>query len=321
MTLWQVFAGLVAGVAAGLLLYPLELLETRMVLERSGRGETGRPRRGGLIRMAGRVAKEEGVLALFTGCSAAVLGQGVNWMVYTSLYAQLLVLVGAVMHGGRHGARSIASDLLAGCICGCLTCWVVNPFWVVKIRLAERELERKRVTAMTNEEYVDSQAKERRQRSGAASGGVFALIADMYNEEGGVRVFYAGVFASMCGCVEGAVQFLLVEQSKRHFIHGDRATMDNMPLFMVIGSVARLAGVSLCYPYQVVRSRMQMSMATRARGDRGGDSGSIVGVVQSILLQDGVAGLYAGLSAKLAREAVYGGVLHAIYEGALSVMQ
>lgn len=293
--------------------------------------------RAGLVQTGRSVVREEGVAGLFAGASASVLGQGVNWMVYTWLYAQLLGLVGAVLHG-YPGSRSVISDLVAGCLCGCLTCWVVNPFWVVKIRLAERELERRRKKMSTtasdaddedDEGKMDSQAKERRPRSGrtaaaAAAGGVYALIATMYNEEGGVRVFYAGVFASMCGCVEGAVQFLLVEQSKLHFVGAGAAgaTLGNMPLFMVIGSLARLAGVSLCYPYQVVRSRMQVSTAAATgRAKRGGGhGGSLVGVVQSIWQEDGVAGLYAGLSAKLVREAVYGGVLHAIYEGVLSVL-
>ena len=124
-------------------------------------------------------------------------------------------------------------------------------------------------------------------------------------------MFYAGVFASMCGCVEGAVQFLLVEQSKLqlHFLPNDGASLAGMLLFMMIGSLARLAGVSLCYPYQVVRSRMQMSNMTS-----GGECDSIAEVIGEIWKEDGVAGLYAGLSAKLAREAVYGGVLHGIFE-------
>ena len=234
-------------------------------------------------------------------------------MVYTWLYAHLLRIVAAALHG-KHGGRSVSSDLLAGCVCGCLTCWVVNPFWVIKIRLAERQ----RHSSSTGK-GVDSQAKRRR----GGNAGVIGLMKNMYRNEGGVRAFYVGVFASMCGCVEGAVQFLLVEQSKlllRQSDHGLGAiageTVGDMAVFMLLGSLARLIGVSLCYPYQVVRSRMQMSKASN--GSVG--STSILGAVQRILDEDGVAGLYAGLSAKLIREAVYGGALHSIYEGVLRLL-
>ena len=68
-------AGMLAGMAAGALLYPLELVETRLAM--SGRGG------GGVVEVARRVLREEGARGLFRGASASVVGQGVNWMVYT----------------------------------------------------------------------------------------------------------------------------------------------------------------------------------------------------------------------------------------------
>lgn len=287
-------AGACAGACAGLILYPLEMLETRMILKGSV--------------SATRIVREEGFAGLFVGATPAVLGQGVNWMVYTWLYAQLLAAV-----SGFNGGRSVAGDLLAGCLCGCITCWIVNPFWVTKIRLTEQ-----RLGQQLESKSADTQAKHRRD----VSIGVIKLVADMYRNEG-ISVFYNGVFASMCGCVEGAVQFLLVEQSKLHVIDGlsVRGGAASMPLFLLIGSLARLTGVCICYPYQVVRSHMQTATpSNKSEVDGSENCNSIVYVVSNIWKSKGAAGLYAGLTAKLAREALYGGILHAIFEGMLTIL-
>jgi hypothetical protein len=267
------FSGLCAGVLTGTVLYPLTLIETKQQVAAT-KNETTKNTFWFTLREIVGVKKNGafGVLVkLYSGAFPAVLGEGINWMVYSYLYVRfieaapyLLSYYFPFVFDAFDNERNDLSDLLSGMATGIVTCFIVNPLWVIKVRL------------ITNDHKTERRS-------------VWKEVKCLVREEG-VLALWAGVFVSCLGCVEGAVQFLIVENIKRQssvISSGHRSTLGSM---MWIGALARMAGVALCYPYQTVRSIVQTKE----------------GFVWKAHCR--LSSLYAGMWTKLVKEAVYGGV-------------
>ena len=125
--------------------------------------------------------------------------------------------------------RDVATDFVAGCLTGVMTSILVNPLWVLKVRLAA---------------------------AAPDADDVFVMLARMVREEG-VASLWSGTLVSMLGCLEGATQFLLVEEAKRRQRVG--LLMLSPQAMVVVGSLARALSVTMFYPYQSVRSVQQSS--------------------------------------------------------------
>ena len=268
-------AGLVAGIVSAALLYPLENLETRQQL-----ATTTKEKVTAVVgkatttwwSLARTVYLQEGCAGFYRGALPAIVGTGVNWMLYSALYAQFVVwcplwyssVVGGVGGGGGGVGggvdvmgRDIWTDFFAGCLTGMVTSLLVNPLWVLKVRLAAVE-----------------------------SVGVVSTLRKMIREEG-LLSLWSGSLVSMFGCLEGAIQFLLVEEAKRRRTNG----------MVVVGSFARVLSVTLCYPYQSIRSIQQSSRK---------------GFVWS--RDFNMSSLYAGWLIKMFRELLFGGIFTMIRE-------
>ena len=231
------------------------------------------------------------VAQLYRGACPAILGTGINWMIYSHLYEELLNRVPMWM--AVVGGRTVVTDLVAGCVCGIVTCWCVNPLWVLKVRLLEDGgggggggggvcEENRRLGKTGHTPHTASMVE--------------ATLRIVRQE--GVLTLWSGVVPSMFGCLEGALQFLIVEAAKRN-----AATLGGESFSFVhllwVGAVARSVAVIVCYPYQSIRS-MQQSKA---------------GFVWK---RDGtVTTLYAGLSTKVVREFLTGGIFTCVRESLL----
>jgi len=277
-------AGLVSGFCTALALYPLDFLETRQQLDGAATRAAGKPApEVSLARQVVRVVRRHGISGLYRGVVPAVVGITINWGVYSFLYACFLVWTPQLWSASSPTGRTVWTDLLAGMATGVCTCWVVNPFWVVKVRLAQ-----------------------------SSSAGALSCIRGVL-AEGGLAGFWAGVVPSMFGCLEGALQFLLLEQAKALDI---RSTL----VWAVVGALARITGVTVCYPYQVTRTKMQSQPSRSgsagkthaAASGAGGEVGLLVATIGATFRTEGVAGFYAGLIPRLWREALGGALYTAV---------
>ena len=154
-------------------------------------------------------------------------------------------------------------------VTGIVTCVIVNPMWVLKVRLTEKK----------------------------GKGSTLKILNEILQKEG-VRSLWNGVGISCLGCLEGALQFLIVEELKRR--ENGRNGSVEMGLFWLfwIGSGARLFGVVVCYPYQAVRSLYQSEKFDGFEWKR--DCRFSV--------------LYGGLSVKICKEIFYGGLFTMVRE-------
>ena len=128
-------------------------------------------------------------------------------------------------------------------------------------------------------------------------GSTLKILKEILQKEG-VRSLWNGVGISCLGCLEGALQFLIVEELKRR--ENGRNGSVEMGLFWLfwIGSGARLFGVVVCYPYQAVRSLYQSEKFDGFEWKR--DCRFSV--------------LYGGLSVKICKEIFYGGLFTMVRE-------
>ncbi|KAL8680575.1 MAG: hypothetical protein Q9186_003267 [Xanthomendoza sp. 1 TL-2023] len=112
----------------------------------------------------------------------------------------------------------------------------------------------------------------------------------------GIRGFYRGLIPSLLGVSHGALQFMAYEQLKRyrisHLVDGE-SSLSTIDYFWLSGASKVFAG-SLTYPYQVVRSRLQMYEAGQAYK-------SARDAVAQIWKQEGLGGFYKGLGPSLVR--------------------
>lgn len=203
---------------------------------------------------------------------------------------------GTISHTSRSNASQpltardyFVSSLLAGVAITLTT----NPIWVLKTRMLS-----------TNK------------GAEGAYPSMLAGAASLWKNEG-VKGFYRGVGISLLGVSHGAVQFAVYEPLKnvwaRYTASDDQAArsdgkgMSNTATLALSGTAKIIAG-TVTYPYQVVRSRLQMHDSEQRFGK------GIIGVVQRIWREEGMRGFYRGVGPNVVRVLPATWVTFLVYE-------
>ncbi len=125
----------------------------------------------------------------------------------------------------------------------------------------------------------------------------------------GVLGFYRGLVPSIIGVSHGALQFMAYEQLKIYramSIPGGEKDLSALD-FLLLSGVAKVFAGSTTYPYQVIRTRLQMYDAKETY--RGASD-----VVTKVWKKEGLAGFYKGLGPNLLRVLPSTWVTFLIYE-------
>ncbi|GAM24397.1 hypothetical protein SAMD00019534_075720 [Acytostelium subglobosum LB1] len=250
----EIASGTLAGMLSSFTFYPLECIEAKLQVM-AGKKKPGMPRSP--LDIVRTIVRQEGIAGLYQGVTPTVLGNAVNWGVYFSIYRysnHWLRTSGMVeVPWMQHSLSAISA--------GVVTTAIVNPFWVLKIRLA------------TSNRYK----------------GMFDCFQSILKNEG-IGGFWKGVGPSFFGVSEGLVQFVTYEQLLNRFRNG------NEPIpaitYLMTGATARLVAGLVTYPYQLLRSSMQ---------SEGSKYTSIGDATRSIYKSEGLAGFYRGLVPNLTR--------------------
>lgn len=180
---------------------------------------------------------------------------------------------------------------------GTFTALFTNPIWVIKTRMLS-----------TSSSYP----------------GAYTSISDgvrqIFRSEG-LRGFYKGLVPSLFGVSHGALQFMAYEKLKisRRRVGGvgvgvggtaqqqqqrDLRTFD----FLLLSGLAKIFAAVLSYPYQVIRTRLQIydDTAKAYKGSRD--------VVTQIWRHEGIKGFYKGLAPNLLRVMPSTWVTFLVYE-------
>lgn len=204
---------------------------------------------------------------LYRGLTPNLTGNALSWasfFFFKTRFEDLLMLA-------RGSERPTPSDyFVASALGGAATSFISNPIWVVKTRMLASD-----------------------KGSKGAYPSMWSGFRTIYSTEG-VRGLYRGLGVSMIGVSHGAVQFAVYEPAKRvYFARRKRMGSDNGRMTteatVLISSVSKLIAGAVTYPYQVLRSRLQVYHADEKFGK------GFRGVVRMTWKEEGIRGFYRGL--------------------------
>ncbi|KAI4269615.1 MAG: hypothetical protein L6R38_007413 [Xanthoria sp. 2 TBL-2021] len=262
----ETIAGFLAGIASTLVAHPLDVLKTRLQVDRASSSHAGTS-----LRLVKNILKNEGTAkGFYRGLSPNLAGNSISWALYFLWYSRIKAGLQAYYANGI--GLSYHDFFLASGFAGALTAVCTNPIWVIKTRMLS--------TASHHPGAYRSISHGTQQ---------------IYRAEG-VRGFYRGLIPSLFGVSHGALQFMAYEQFKRYRasqLEGEGRKLSTMDYLWHSGASKVFAG-SVTYPYQVVRSRLQMYEAEQTyKGARD--------AIAQTWKQEGLGGFYKGLGPNLVR--------------------
>ena len=249
---------------------------------------------------------EGGVLSLYRGLSANLLGSGVNWGLYFFSYEQFKRLFSNHSNSNKNNTEdhSLSSrhHFMAGTLSGMIAISCTNPIWCIKTRL-----------------QIDQSYH-----------GLFDCLKRIYREEGILR-FYRGLGPAYILVLNPALQFTFYEQLKCWFtdlhLYYDESSCVELGStdYLIMGAMAKMMSSSTVYPLQLIRSRLfqtqtvvsnsSVSMAVAQNKYCG-----VYDCFNRIIVKEGVLGFYKGLSINLVKTVPCSALTFMFYENTLKIL-
>jgi solute carrier family 25 folate transporter 32 len=280
---FHLVAGTGAGVLTALLLHPMDLIKVRFqVADGASPSRAAYP---SILAAARDVLAKEGARGFYKGVVPACWGSGVSWGLYFYFYEAAR---NRLAPGGK--GLSTRQTMYAAWEGGTITVLFTNPLWLIKTRMQLA-------------------------RPGGAVG--YASLLDAFRtitRDEGLRGLYRGVIPALLLTSHGAVQFGVYEHLKRSngLALGPMTGLGPTPLLFVYGAISKAAAVTVTYPYQVVKARLQQ------RGEGPNPSrppyGSMRECVAALWAREGARGFYKGFAANMLRVAPQSAVTLSAYE-------
>ncbi|KAI6360826.1 hypothetical protein MCOR25_006628 [Pyricularia grisea] len=322
---WSHFvAGGIGGMTAAALTAPLDVLKTRLqsdfyqqqirqrnVAVQSFSGLTGPFRMmhfhlGETFAILGSVYKQEGPRALFKGLGPNLVGvipaRSINFFTYGNM-KQLL---------SGHFNGGIEADwinFVSAMTAGVVTSTATNPIWLIKTRL---QLDKSTAARSgTGRQYRNS----------------FDCLKQVLRNEG-IRGMYKGMSASYLGVTESTLHWVLYEQMKASLRRREeelvlsgrpKTTWDKVVDYtgnVVAAGTAKLLAAVPTYPHEVARTRLRQAPMADGRPKYTG----LVQCFRTVWIEEGVAGLWGGLTPHLLRTVPSAAIMFGMYEGILLLL-
>lgn len=128
----------------------------------------------------------------------------------------------------------------------------------------------------------------------------------------GLRGFYKGLVPSLFGVSHGALQFMAYEKLKISRRGGTEQQQRDLRTFdfLLLSGLAKIFAAVVSYPYQVIRTRLQIYDTGQAyKGSRD--------VVTQVWRHEGIKGFYKGLAPNLLRVMPSTWVTFLVYENTI----
>ncbi|KAF3905440.1 Mitoferrin [Dactylellina cionopaga] len=284
--LYNFAAGAVAGVSEILVMYPLDVVKTRIQLQV---GVAGADSYTGTLDCFRKIIKNEGFSRLYRGITAPILMEAPKratkfaandyWgRVYRSAF------------GVKKMNQSLA--VLTGATAGVSESFVVVPFELIKIRLQDR------ASAGKYNGMVDCFVKV------AKAEGILALYNGLESTMWRHMVWNAGYF----GVIYQAKELLPKSDNKKGQMVND----------IIAGGIGGTAGTILNTPFDVVKSRIQNTVRVKGQVPK---YNWTLPAVALVAREEGFAALYKGFLPKVLRLGPGGGILLVVYTSVIEFLE
>ncbi|KAK9236139.1 mitochondrial carrier domain-containing protein [Lipomyces kononenkoae] len=277
-------AGGVAGGVEAAVTYPFEFAKTRLQLVDKSKVGSRNP-----ISLVLRVAREEGIKTIYTGCSTLVIGctakAAVRFLGFDTLKKML-----ADENGKLSGARGVLAGLGAGVL---ESVFALTPFETIKTALID-------------------DAQRPNPRYHGFLHGTYTLV-----KEGGIGAIYKGLVpvtlrqSSNAAVRMGSYSFL--KQKIQALNHDD----PNKPLSgattFLVGAIAGVITVYTTMPLDTLKTRMQSLESKK-------EYRNTLHCAQRLLQEEGIRTFWKGTTPRLGRLILSGGIIFTIYEQVIAVL-
>ena len=259
--------------------------------------------------LLGSIYTQEGFRALFKGLGANLIGvvpaRSINFFVYGN---GKRILTENFNPERKENVWWI--HLAAAATAGIVTGTATNPIWLVKTRL---QLDKNRAS--------DNPSKGRQYKNS------LDCVRQTIRHEG-FRGLYKGLTASYLGVTESSVQWVLYERMKlglarrearRLAEHNYRRTwFDDTEEFagkFCAAAGAKFFAAVITYPHEVVRTRLrQAPIVTTETGKVTAKYTGLIQCFTTIGKEEGMRGLYGGMTPHLLRVVPSAGIMFGMYE-------
>lgn len=327
-------AGITAGAVTTLVVHPLDLIKVRLQVDSSSADVRTRlrnavfPPQPQSTDQVLRTARSQVVKSLYRGLPVNLVGNTLSWGMYFSLYHHFK----AQLIPGEDGPLPSSSELLkwtqnadastlylaCALAAGTSTSLLTNPIWVLKTRYL----------STTSANTLPSSS------STTAAPRINVRITDIIKNEG-VQALWRGFVPSLFGVMQGSLQFSIYDELKtrrlrRHRSHLSLIANDthaqHRPLhhdrlsqweYIVLSASSKVIATVALYPYQLVRSRLQMGAPTGTNSSNSGGAGYKNArdvIAKTIKYEGGIRSLYKGLGPNLLRVVPSTTITFVVYE-------
>ncbi|OJD31270.1 succinate fumarate mitochondrial transporter [Diplodia corticola] len=286
----NLIAGGAAGIMEACICHPLDTVKVKMQL--SNKEVLSPTTRHGFIGTFSRVARTEGLLGLYRGFDAVVVGMGPKMAVRFASFEAYKSSFQTISGDQLNGATIFSAGLAAGVTEAVL---VVNPMEVVKIRLQGQRLAPAIGGSVGMPEYRNA---------------LHAAGSVAWRE--GVGALYQGVaLTAIRQGTNQAANFTVYTMLKAKLMQSQPQGMDP-PSYQTaaIGLISGAVGPMCNAPIDTIKTRMQNSV--KAPGESGLRKGLVI--VVDMLRNEGVHAFYKGITPRVIRVAPGQAVTFTVYE-------
>ncbi|KAI1504782.1 mitochondrial carrier domain-containing protein [Biscogniauxia marginata] len=279
--IYQFAAGAIAGVSEILVMYPLDVVKTRVQLQ-TGKGG-GEDAYNGMVDAFRKIVRNEGFSRLYRGISAPILMEA----------PKRATKFAANDEWGKVYRKAFGVDkmnqslsILTGATAGATESFVVVPFELVKIRLQDK------ASAGKYSGMLDVVAKTIKNE------GILAMYNGLESTMWRHVLWNAGYF----GCIFQVRALLPKAETKKGQMIND----------LISGSVGGTVGTIINTPMDVVKSRIQNSVRVAGQAPK---YNWAWGACATVMKEEGFGALYKGFLPKVLRLGPGGGILLVVFTG------
>lgn len=285
ITTVNLIAGAVSGLSVSIIFAPLDVVKTRMIVQRRPKHLDASHFKGVVGTMV-EMYNKEGIKSLYRGLGTTMIGYIPNWAIYFASYQifrEQFHTLSSTINDSQ--TKEIGINFVSSILAGALTSVATSPVWVVKTRLQTQ------VTAN------DSQQQGKYYRN------TLDAFSKIYQQEG-FKAFYRGLVPSLFGLIHVGVQFPLYEYLKWKIKEKEGHQQIGFEELFVASFVSKILASVIAYPHEVLRSRMQdhaHGSQLQVQGVQVNPYRDVRHAIQTIFKEEGIPGFYRGIVPNLFR--------------------